>query len=296
MHGRRPLERRLQVGGRHRRDLAGVEPAEPAAQPVGPMNAHSIGTCWSSIMPSRRASGSSSSSWSASGSPVTGRVAAMAGTTVRPAGPAPGPASRIDGAAGAGRRSYDGWRTLHTSGRATGRAVRRGCGALGPDAAAAAAAAGAVQEHALIGAGIGRGGRGPRRPPGGHRLRRRRPEGPLALRFAPPGRAVGLATRAVWSVAPKERGGWSRRTAPGRGLDPAPTGAGRHRRQPGRRCRARGAGPRRGPGRGPPRRRGRRARRPVGPARRAEAPGDLGRPGAGDRRGRRLDQHGGRRR
>ncbi len=97
---------------------------------------------------------------------------------------------------------------------------------LGPEAAAAAAAAGAAQEHALIGAGIGVGAAGlvaRRVATGSGVVATKGPRG-LALRVAG-GLAVGLATRAVWSVASKEAALVSpHRTW--RGLAPAPTGAG----------------------------------------------------------------------
>jgi diacylglycerol kinase family enzyme len=96
---------------------------------------------------------------------------------------------------------------------------------LGPDAAVAAATAGAAQEHGLVGAAVGTAAAGLvafRHRPGGTATRR----GPraAALRVAA-GVGIGLATRFVWSVAPKEPAA----VAPHRtwtGLDPSPTGAG----------------------------------------------------------------------
>jgi diacylglycerol kinase family enzyme len=97
---------------------------------------------------------------------------------------------------------------------------------LGPESAAVAAAAGAAQEHALVGTGMGLGAAGlvaarVRRPSG---VAARRGTRALALRLVA-GAAVGLATRFVWSVAPKEPA----TVAPHRrwaGLLPSPNGRG----------------------------------------------------------------------
>jgi undecaprenyl-diphosphatase len=123
----------------------------------------------------------------------------------------------------------------HTVGVAGGRFTRRAAlraalsagvaAPLGPDAAAAAAAVGAVQEHALIGAAAGAGAAALvalRHRPAGDATHRGPRE--VALRVAA-GAAIGVATRAVWSVAPKEPAA----VAPHRtwtGLDPAPEGEG----------------------------------------------------------------------
>lgn len=97
---------------------------------------------------------------------------------------------------------------------------------LGPEAAATAAAAGAVQEHALIGTGlaVGAAGLAALRARTGRGVAAAKGPRALALRVAA-GAATGLASRAVWSVASKEPAA----VAPHRtwtGLDPSPTGLG----------------------------------------------------------------------
>src|SRR5690606_28752757 len=159
----------------------------------GPENAHSIGTCWSRSMPISSASGSSASSRSASGSPVTGTTAVM---------PAPyRPTRRAGRGRPAPRPAPGGLRSAPVAaGRFLRRAVLRGAlaGAAarppGPPAAAAGAVTGARQELAALGA------------VGALAVAawagRRRGEVRLVPRLAA-GVVVGLATRLVWPVAPK---------------------------------------------------------------------------------------------
>jgi hypothetical protein len=68
VHRRRRRHQRREGLRLVRRDGRGVQRAHPARSTCGPLNAFSIGICWSSSMPSSRASGSCDSSASASGS------------------------------------------------------------------------------------------------------------------------------------------------------------------------------------------------------------------------------------
>ena len=73
MDGRRTLAHGEELVGIHRRDLRRIELRRVAAATcTDPVNAHSIGTCWSSSIPNRRANGLLSKRRSASGLPVMG--------------------------------------------------------------------------------------------------------------------------------------------------------------------------------------------------------------------------------